>query len=213
MLTATGVNIRYGQQSVLDDLHLIVEAGAELALTGRSGSGKTTLLLVLAGLIAPASGALQWPGLAVDRQHHRGHVGVIFQAPSLIPELTALQNVSLPLRLRGYDQPAAREASEVALRRMGLTDADDALPHQLSGGMQQRVAAARALAGTPRLVLADEPTGALDRRSAFVVLNALREAVACTGGTLIMATHDEELAAELDTRLYLSGGRLSEPSR
>lgn len=208
VVAVVGLRVRYGRTLVLADTNLAVEPGAELAITGRSGSGKTTLLLVLAGLIAPHGGSVRWPGLDPDPAIRRGEVGLVFQAPSLLPELTAAENVALPLRLRGCGIAQAADATAAALDVLGLLDAADALPAQLSGGMQQRVAAARVLAGTPRLVLADEPTGALDRDSAFTVLGALRDHVTATGGALVVATHDEELAAMLAIRAVLDDGRL-----
>jgi ABC-type lipoprotein export system ATPase subunit len=208
VVVATGLHLSYGATPVLADTSLIVEPGAELALTGRSGSGKTTLLLILAGLLKPARGTVRWPGLDVNPAVRRGQVGLVFQAPSLLPELTAAENVTLPLRLRGTSIGQARDATRAALSVVGLLDAADALPAQLSGGMQQRVAVARVLAGTPRLVLADEPTGALDRESAFTVLTALRDNVTAAGGALVVATHDEDLAALLTTQAVLDAGRL-----
>lgn len=210
---ATGIEVRYGNTPVLSDANLVIEAGAELAVTGRSGSGKTTLLLILAGLISPNRGTVRWPGLDPDPATRRAQIGLVFQAPSLMPELTAAQNVELPLRLRGFTLDQAHQATQTALATVDLSDAADALPEQLSGGMQQRVAVARVLAGTPRLVLADEPTGALDRASAFTVLTALRDRISATGGALIVATHDEELAALLAHRAVLHAGQLKSAVR
>ncbi len=208
VVLASGLGLDYGSTKVLTDTNLVVEPGAELALTGRSGSGKTTLLLILAGLLRSQRGTVRWPGLATDPAARRGQIGLVFQAPSLLPELTAAENVSLPLRLRGASVAQAGAATVAALGVVGLIDAADALPAQLSGGMQQRVAVARVLAGTPRLVLADEPTGALDRDSAFAVLAALRDHVTASGGALIVATHDNELAGLLADRAVLDAGRL-----
>ena len=207
-VVATGLHYTYGRVPVLGGAGLTVEAGAELAVTGRSGSGKTTLLLILAGLLPPDRGTVRWPGLAADRSERRGQIGLVFQAPSLVPELTAAENVALPLRLRGATSDEARTATADALGVVGLAGAADRLPAQLSGGKQQRVAAARALAGRPRLLLADEPTGALDRDTAFTVLAALRDAVAGSGGALVVATHDAELAELLSGRMVLDDGRL-----
>ena len=208
VVVATGIGLGYGTTPVLADTNVIVEPGAELAVTGRSGSGKTTLLLVLAGLLRPARGTVRWPGLGTSPTTRRSQIGLVFQAPSLLPELTAAENVGLPLRLRGSTVEQARVATRRALDVVGLRDAADALPAQLSGGMQQRVAVARVLAGAPRLVLADEPTGALDRDSAFTVLAALRDQVTAAGGALVVATHDEELAGLLADRAVLDEGRL-----
>jgi len=208
VVVAAGLHLAYGTTPVLTDTSLTVGPGAELALTGRSGSGKTTLLLALAGLLKPERGSIRWPGLEADPVLRRAQIGLVFQAPSLLPELTAAENVALPLRLRGSSVEHAGAATRAALAVVGLLDAADALPAQLSGGMQQRVAVARVLAGTPRLVLADEPTGALDRSSGFAVLTALRDHVTAAGGALVVATHDEELAGLLADEAVLDAGRL-----
>jgi ABC-type lipoprotein export system ATPase subunit len=211
LVTATRLGLRYGATRILHGVDLDIRPGSQVAVTGRSGSGKTTLLLILAGLLKPSQGSVAWPGLAADACLRRGQIGMVFQAPSLMPELTALENVTLPLRLRGTELQPAREDS---LRALALVDAAalaNALPAQLSGGQQQRVAIARALAGAHRLVLADEPTGALDRAHAHEAVTALREGVAATGGTLLLATHDPELAGLFDQQLAVADGAL-EPS-
>jgi putative ABC transport system ATP-binding protein len=204
LVRAEAVGVRFGSSDVFRGVELHVAAGSRVALTGRSGSGKTTLLLVLAGLLAPTTGRVSWPGLAPDPRRRRAQIGMVFQAPSLMPELSALENVTLPLRLRGIGAAEARASASAALVAMGVADAADALPAQLSGGQQQRVAIARALAGNHRLVLADEPTGALDRAHAHQAALALRDGVAATGGALVIATHDPELAAMLDHQLVVT---------
>ncbi len=166
LVEATDLRIAFGSRSVLEGVDLSLDAGAELALVGRSGSGKSTLLLLLAGLLRPDRGEIRWPGLSEDPQERRAQLGLVFQAPSLLSELTAEQNVALPLRLRGTSREAAYEAAGRALDQLGLADAATALPDELSGGQQQRVALARALAGDPLVLLADEPTGALDSETA-----------------------------------------------
>jgi ABC-type lipoprotein export system ATPase subunit len=134
---------------------------------------------------------------------------MVFQAPSLMPELTALQNVTLPLRLRGVETGPALDDALRALRTVNAADLVDALPAQLSGGQQQRVAIARALAGRHRLVLADEPTGALDRAHAREVALALRDGVAATGGAIVIATHDPELAEMFERQLVVEDGAIA----
>lgn len=208
LVSATSVGVRYGATQILRDVDLDIGAGSHVALTGRSGSGKTTLLLVLAGLLTPTAGEVAWPGLSADRTERRGQIGMVFQAPSLMPELTALQNVTLPLRLRGTDRQHAEAAALLTLGQVGAAELADALPPQLSGGQQQRVAIARALAGGHRLVLADEPTGALDRAHAHSAALALRDGVAATGGALVLATHDPELAELLDQQLVVVDGSI-----
>ncbi|MEP7092188.1 MAG: ATP-binding cassette domain-containing protein, partial [Nocardioidaceae bacterium] len=137
-LTSTrGLEVRYGQSVILHGVDLDIAAGSHVALTGRSGSGKTTLLLVLAGLLPPSDGAVSWPGLSPEPRVRRGQIGMVFQAPSLMPELSALQNVTLPLRLRGADVDEARGVSLRALASVAAADLADALPSELSGGQQQ----------------------------------------------------------------------------
>lgn len=201
-----GVGLRLGTTTVVHDLNLQVAIGQQVALTGRSGSGKSTLLLLLAGLIRPTTGTVSWPGLADRPTVRRGQIGMVFQAPSLMPELTAAQNVTLPLRLRGTDRGPARAQAMTALRTVGAADLAEALPGQLSGGQQQRVAVARALAGEHRLLLADEPTGALDRGHAHDVVTALIDGATSTGATLLLATHDPELVDFFDHRIAMSDG-------
>ena len=213
LVSARALGMRYGAARILHGVDLDIDAGSHLALVGRSGSGKTTLLLVLAGLLTPTEGRVSWPGLATDVSARRGQIGMVFQAPSLMPELTALQNVTLPLRLRGIDRADAREDSLRALDLVGVVDLAEALPAQLSGGQQQRVAIARALAGGHRLVVADEPTGALDRAHAHEAALALREGVAMTGGALVLATHDPELADMFDQQLTVADGTIQHSVR
>lgn len=209
LVQAEAVGASYAKVEVLSDVDLVVDPGAHIAVTGRSGSGKSTLLLVLAGLLEPSRGVVTWPGLPADPRHRRAQIGMVFQAPSLMPELTALQNVTLPLRLRGMDVHAARGAAHRALTDVSGSDFADAHPAQLSGGQQQRVAIARVLAGRHRLVLADEPTGALDRVHARQVALALRDGVAASGGALLLATHDPELAEMFDQQLAIVDGNLA----
>lgn len=213
LVSTRRLEVRYSRSVILHDVDLDIATGSHVALTGRSGSGKTTLLLVLAGLLPPSDGAVSWPGLSSDPRVRRGQIGMVFQAPSLMPELSALQNVTLPLRLRGATVDESLRAAMRALSTLAAEDLAEALPAQLSGGQQQRVAIARALAGEHRLVLADEPTGALDRAHAREVALALRDGVAATGGALVLATHDPELAAMLDQQLAVVDGRINDTVR
>lgn len=204
LLTANGLAVSYGSTPIIRGLELTLRPGADIALVGRSGSGKTSLLLALAGLLPASAGSVQHAGLV------RRDIGIVFQSPSLLPELSAAENVALPLRLA--DDAGAEEAhirAVAALAEVGI-DSPDALPGQLSGGQQQRVAVARVLAGRPRVVLADEPTGALDRVSARVVLAALRTHRDAVNGALLVATHDTHVAATLLTRIELDDGVLRE---
>ncbi|MGI8700803.1 MAG: ABC transporter ATP-binding protein [Nocardioidaceae bacterium] len=190
------MSISFGGRVILGGFSLQLAEGDQCALTGRSGSGKTTLLLLLAGLLDPTSGT-------VDLQLAPRDVLYVPQAPSLIPELSALQNASVGLRIRGVDPTESEERGRDQLRALGLTDADDALPGELSGGMQQRVALARALAVSPRLLLADEPTGALDQTTGSRVIDVLNAHAARTRATVIVATHDADVAARFPRQLML----------
>ncbi|MDX6286636.1 MAG: putative transport system ATP-binding protein [Frankiales bacterium] len=200
LVGARDLTIRYGRTLIVSEASMTIQSGDLTALVGRSGAGKTTLLLTLAGLLRPASGQLTWPNLDPRRD-----IGLVFQAPSLLPELTAAENVALPLRLRSVAAPEAYRRARAALGEL-LIEAPDAMPNELSGGQQQRVAVARVLAAEPRLVLADEPTGSLDRAGADIVLAALRRHVQAVDGALIVATHDEDLVAGLPQRLKLVDG-------
>lgn len=207
LVQARDIVLRAGGVTVLDHVSIDVQDGAEISLTGRSGSGKTSLLLVLAGLLRPTSGTV----VHRARTDSRPDVAMVFQAPSLVPELTAVENVMLPLRLHGTGVVQARDAAQRVMAAMGVPDVADALPSQLSGGQLQRLTVARVLALGPRLVLADEPTGALDRPNALMVIDALREEVARSGGSLVVATHDEELADLFSHRAVMHEGRFLAP--
>ncbi|MDQ1586269.1 MAG: putative transport system ATP-binding protein [Actinomycetota bacterium] len=206
---AESLGMRFGRAEIVSDVNLAVYAGDEIALTGRSGSGKTTILLALSGLLRPTTGQVSWPGLGSRPGIRRSEIGMVFQAPSLMPELTAIENVTLPLRLRGVNRPEAHVDAVTALTAAGVLEMADALPTQLSGGQQQRVAIARALAGRHKLLLADEPTGALDRAHAQEAIEALRAGVVAAGGALVLATHDPELAALLTDQLSVAEGHLA----
>ncbi|WP_433348995.1 ABC transporter ATP-binding protein [Microtetraspora malaysiensis] len=187
--------------------------GSFTAVMGPSGSGKSTLLQCASGLDRPDSGAVRIAGQDISRFGEnelavlrRDQVGVIFQAFNLVPSLTAWQNVILPSSLarRRPDPSRVREL----LHRVGLAGREGHRPAQLSGGQQQRVAIARALLGRPEVLFADEPTGALDRRTGHEVLALLREAVDAFGQTVVMVTHDPEAAARADRVLLLTDGRI-----
>jgi putative ABC transport system ATP-binding protein len=183
-----------------------------IALTGESGSGKTTLLHLLAGLDLPTSGAVTWPGLGVRGNRPVG-IGIVFQAPSLLPALDVTDNVVLPLLLADIRPDDARRRAQDALDELGLGALRSAAPDELSGGQGQRVAIARVLAGEPALVLADEPTGQLDHRTAAHVLDVLLAAVDALGAALVVSTHDPAVADRLDECWSMTDGLLSVPVR
>ena len=193
-----------------------VRRGEKVALLGTSGSGKSTLLNLLGGLDRPTSGSVQVAGHELARmngrdlaQHRLATVGMIFQSFNLIPSRTALENVALPLIFAGRPTAQRRDAARQALEAVGLGKRTDHRPTELSGGEQQRVAVARALVNQPAVLLADEPTGNLDRATAGEVLAMLTEHVAAHGTTLILVTHDEDLARRSTERvLRLLDGQL-----
>jgi len=202
---------------VLDDLDLSVPEGEFLALMGPSGSGKTTLLNLIAGLDRPSRGRLAVRGEELGTLSEAGitrwraeNVGFVFQAYNLIPVLTARENVELPLLLTPLGRRRRREHAETALRIVGLSGREDHLPRQLSGGQEQRVAIARAIVADPRLIVADEPTGDLDRTSAGEVLDLLEQLNREMGRTIVMVTHDPLAARRARRILQLDKGRVVE---
>jgi putative ABC transport system ATP-binding protein len=202
---------------VLDGLDLDVAAGEFLALMGPSGSGKSTILNLLGGLDRPDSGTIEVGGVDLgslsrdDLAAWRGRtVGFIFQAFNLIPVLTALENVELPLLLTPLARKKRREHAEYALEIVGLSDRRHHRPRQLSGGQEQRVAIARAVATDPTMILADEPTGDLDRASADAVMDILSRLVREHGKTVAMVTHDPLAAQRASRLLHLEKGVLVE---
>ncbi|HVH28830.1 MAG TPA: ABC transporter ATP-binding protein [Vicinamibacterales bacterium] len=201
--------------TILHPLTLDVARGQFLAIVGPSGSGKSTLLGLIAGLDAPTSGAVIIDGVDITRLDEdalarlRGEkIGFVFQFFHLIPSLTAFENVSVPMEIAGAAD--ARQRAKTLLEEVGLSDRAHHYPSQLSGGEQQRIALARALANAPPIVLADEPTGNLDTATGHHILELLREIHRVRGTTIILVTHDAELAAIADSRLVLRDGRVVE---
>jgi putative ABC transport system ATP-binding protein len=200
---------------VLESISLDIDKGEFLALMGPSGSGKSTLLNLIAGLDHSDSGSIQVGGVDIttlsesDLAHWRAsNVGFIFQFYNLIPVLTAFENVELPLLLTGLSRRERHEHVEVALRLVRLEDRMDHYPSQLSGGQQQRVAIARAVVADPTLLVADEPTGDLDRASAEEVLQLMERLSSDLQKTIIMVTHDPRAARRARTMRYLDKGVL-----
>ncbi|MFF4756294.1 ABC transporter ATP-binding protein [Streptomyces sp. NPDC002514] len=182
---------------------LTVRAGERLAIVGPSGSGKSSLLHLLAGLERPTGGTVTWPAPAGPRD-----IGLVFQSESLIPALDIVENTALPLVLSGVPEERARRAALDALALVAADDLAERLPEEISGGQAGRVAAARVLAQAPRLILADEPTGRLDRTTAGRVLDALLTAAGRTGAALVVTTHDPAVAARLGAHRAMRDGRL-----
>jgi putative ABC transport system ATP-binding protein len=202
--------------TVLDGIDLEVPDGAFEALMGPSGSGKTTLLNLIAGIDAPTSGSIRVAGEEIARlsetaraQWRARTIGFIFQFYNLMPVLTAAENVELPLLLTRLPRSERVRRVELALKLVGLQDRLDHTPRQLSGGQQQRVAIARAIVADPRIIVADEPTGDLDRKSAEEVLGLLRTLNETLGKTVLMVTHDPHAAEAAKVRRRLDKGQLT----
>jgi putative ABC transport system ATP-binding protein len=203
-----------GPVEILRDVSLTIAPGEAVALIGPSGSGKSSLLMVLAGLERPTAGrvtvadhdlaTLDENGLARLR---RDHIGIVFQSFHLLPTMTALENVAIPLELAGGRDAFAR--ARAALEQVGLSQRVDHYPAQLSGGEQQRVAIARALVAAPGLVLADEPTGNLDGATGRIVIDCLFEERARLDSAMLLITHDVGLAERCDRQIRMQDGRLT----
>jgi putative ABC transport system ATP-binding protein len=203
-----------GAVTALDDVSLRFDQGSFTALMGPSGSGKTTFLNCAAGLERPTSGQIALSGVPLPLGaegrvtiFRRQRIGIVFQGLNLLPYLSAVQNVELPLRLAG--RRVDRRLCLDLLEQVGLADRAGYLPAQLSGGQQQRVAIARGLATRPEVLFADEPTGALDSRSAREVLGILRGSADRLGQTIVMVTHDPVAAAYADSVVFLADGRIA----
>jgi len=208
-----GVTRRYDDgPPVLSDLDLDVAAGEFVVVLGRSGSGKSTLLNLVAGIDVPDTGRVRVAGHdlaaltdAARTRFRCRHVGLVFQAFNLVPTLTVAENLALPLELAGLDAP---DAVDAMLERLGLAGMGGRYPEALSGGEQQRVAVGRALMHDPPVILADEPTGALDLETGRRVVALLDDLVRAHGRTLVMATHAREVVGYADRVVTIAGGRI-----
>ncbi len=219
MIQCRGISKSYHKGSTvvtpLEALDLDVAKGEFLALMGPSGSGKTTLLNLLSGIDSPTSGSLVIAGTEISKLSRRNltkwranHVGYIFQLYHLVPVLTAFENVELPLLLSSMSKKERHARVETALSLVGLSDRMHHTPSELSGGQEQRVAIARAVVADPPLLVADEPTGDLDRESATRILDLIRQLARDHGKTIVMVTHDSKAAAAADRILHLEKGQL-----
>jgi putative ABC transport system ATP-binding protein len=218
MVQLRSVSKAYGprdtQVAALTEITVDFRAGTFTAVMGPSGSGKSTLLQCAAGMDRVDAGEVLVAGLVLSRMNEnaltrlrRDQIGFVFQSFNLVPSLTARQNVELPLRLAGQ-RPAPTETSRI-LAELGLADRGGHRPSQLSGGQQQRVAIARAMVTRPKVLFADEPTGALDSRTSREVLALLRNLVVAHGQTIVMVTHDPNAAARADRVIFLADGRIA----
>jgi len=219
VLEARGLSRSFSPgKALLDRIDLTVAPGEWVAIVGESGSGKSTLLNVIAGLDRPDAGEVRLDGKVVDYADddslalwRRRHLGFVFQAFHLLPYLTVAENVALPLALLGADARSRAERASAVLASVGLAGLEPRRPATLSGGEMQRAAIARALAHSPRLLLADEPTGNLDEGVASAVLDCLGDAVKRAGAAALMVTHSRLAAARADRVLRLAGGKLAAP--
>ena len=216
LLFARDLHLSFGATRALAGASVEVRPGEVLALLGASGSGKSTLLHCLAGILVPDAGEVLYRGQRLDDQPdgvrsalRRSDFGFVFQFGSLVPELTALENVALPLQLAGRRR---RDAQAVALQRLEqleVGDVADKLPGEVSGGQGQRVAVARALVAGPRVVFADEPTGALDSLNGELVMELLVGAAREQGASVVLVTHEPRVAAYADREVVLRDGALA----
>ena len=204
--------------SVLKDLSFVIPAGTFLAIMGPSGSGKSTLLNVMAGIDRPTGGSVVVAGTRLDElsegamaRWRARHIGYVFQTYNLIPVLTAAENVELPLALTHLSRRERADHVKTALRLVGLGDRMDHYPRQLSGGQEQRVGVARAIVSDPTMILADEPTGNLDRESADDILTLLARLNRELGKTIVMVTHDPRAAERAEMIRHLEKGLLEMP--
>ena len=215
ILQADRLTQQYGSTRALDSLSLAIAEGTSTAIMGASGSGKTTLLHMLAGILTPDSGSVTYAGQAISgladaerSRLRREQFGFVFQQGLLIPELTAVENVALAPMLNGAKKSEAIGPAAQWLHALGLAGMEDRRIGQLSGGQQQRVAIARAQVTGARVIFADEPTGALDSNTSQDVMNALLSSTSGNGRTLVVVTHDPNVAARCQRVVTLSDGRI-----
>ncbi|MBV0893997.1 ABC transporter ATP-binding protein [Microbacterium sp. NC79] len=219
LLTAHGVTKSFGPQPALQGVDLTIHAGEAVAIMGPSGSGKSTLLHALAGVVGIDGGEVHFHGNRIDNLPDSDRAklrldafGFVFQFGQLIPDVTALENVALPLLLRGISRAEATAQATTYLEMLDVADHGHEVPALLSGGQAQRVAIARAMAGSPGVIFADEPTGALDTLTSEKVMTALMKVVRESGTTLIIVTHDPRTAAFADREIIVRDGRVASDS-
>ncbi|MGW0871945.1 ABC transporter ATP-binding protein [Streptomyces sp. NPDC002740] len=220
MLSATGVDLLYGETSAVRHADISLHRGEIAAITGQSGSGKSSLLYCLAGVLPVARGEVRFEGRALGELDdeelsalRRERFGFVFQYGELLPELTVEENAALPLRLAGQRKSEALAAAGEVLGRLGLAELRKRRPSQVSGGQSQRIAVARALVTRPAVVFADEPTGSLDSASATTVLDEFLSLARFQGTAVVLVTHDAQVASRADSQYTMRDGILSAPDR
>ncbi|MFD5557754.1 ABC transporter ATP-binding protein [Streptomyces sp. NPDC127068] len=220
LLTATDLRKTYGPTPALDGAHFSIHPGEVVAVMGPSGSGKSTLLHCLAGIVTPDAGSIQYQGRELssmsDAQRsalRRSEFGFVFQFGQLVPELTCVENVALPLRLSGVARKPAEAAALDWMRRLEVDDLSDKRPGEVSGGQGQRVAVARSLVTGPRVLFADEPTGALDSLNGERVMELLTDAARSTNAAVVLVTHEARVAAYSDREVVVRDGKSRDMER
>lgn len=220
LLTASGLHKSYGPTTALDDAGFSIHPGEVVAVMGPSGSGKSTLLHCLAGIVKPDSGSITYNGReltglpdATLSALRRSEFGFVFQFGQLVPELTCLENVALPLRLNGARRKDAEATARTWMERLEVDDTTAKRPGEVSGGQGQRVAVARALATSPRVLFADEPTGALDSLNGERVMELLTDAARSTNAAVVLVTHETRVAAYSDREIVVRDGRSRDMER
>ncbi|MGW7271204.1 ABC transporter ATP-binding protein [Streptomyces sp. NPDC054864] len=220
LLTASGLRKTYGPTTALDDAGFSIHPGEVVAVMGPSGSGKSTLLHCLAGIVKPDSGSITYNGReltdlpdATLSALRRSEFGFVFQFGQLVPELTCVENVALPLRLNGAKRKEAEATARTWMERLEVDDVRAKRPGEVSGGQGQRVAVARALATSPRVIFADEPTGALDSLNGERVMELLTDAARSANTAVVLVTHETRVAAYSDREIVVRDGRARDMER
>lgn len=220
LLSATELRKAYGTTNALDGAEFSIHAGEVVAIMGPSGSGKSTLLHCLAGIVTPDSGTITYAGRELSAMNdaersalRRGEFGFVFQFGQLVPELTCVENVALPLRLTGVKRKAAERTALEWMERLQVDDLGGKRPGEVSGGQGQRVAVARSLVTNPRLIFADEPTGALDSLNGELVMQLLTEAARSTNAAVVLVTHETRVAAYSDREIVVRDGKSRDMER
>lgn len=214
MIDARDLHLRFGETSALSGVDLSIQAREVVALVGASGSGKSSLLYCLSGLLAPTRGTVAVDGQELTSMSREGlaefrrtRLGFVFQFSELVPELTLRENVAFPLELVGTRRAVVRRRTDDLLEALGIADRADVRPAKVSGGQAQRAAVARAIAHRPAVLLADEPTGALDTANAEAVLGLMLDLARDHGTTVVLVTHDDKVAAAAQRSVVLHDGR------